>query len=870
MNDNKKSPKNKIRITQPLMGESFRYNKESTILDMIEQQAKSSTNRTAIKYQDDFITYQELLTRINQLANYLLEQGATQGNRIAVYLDPSIELIVGILAILKIGCAFVPLDTGYPHERLNFILKDSSAHLLITTSTLITRLAVQEVNCVALDLITKLPEISSIFPAVSSNEIAYVIYTSGSTGMPKGVCIHHQAVNNHMTWMQDRFYFNKTDIILLRTPISFDPSVWELLLPLYIGGTLVIAPAGTHLDPMALIQLIDEHHVTTIQFVPPIMHEFLKQKRAHQCHSLRRVFSGGESIRRETKLLYFAKFTCPLYNLYGPTETTIDITSYEVSPTTLNANFIGDPIYNNNLYVLDEALQFTDIDEPGELYIVGESVAKGYINRAAETTEKFIDNPFDRFYGEKLYKTGDIVKITESGVLEYIGRSNDQIKINGVRIEPTEIATHILQDSDIYDCKIVKKIDANGRAFLACYLTPTPGKTIRVDEIKERLHNFFPRYMLPKTYTVLERFPLKENGKIDSDALPEPKIVGCIYGNLKNKFDKPEEEKLYQIWQQILKVDTFDLSSTFFELGGDSILALELIAQIKNEFKVSFPIKDIFAYETVPEQIKVIEQLPQNDEKVGGPSFSIDNIFEYSMIPFRKRGHKAPLFLIHPIGGTVFWYSTLATLLDKSRPVYGIQDPALDFREDMFSSIREMAECYYAMIKKIQPHGPYIIGGASFGGTVAVEIAGLIENEGEEVLGIPILDGWAIYPDTLRDINYFESSMHRQYDYSMNQFLKQGLTDQQFLLGIQKNRLDLLWKFALRKINYTILLFKAAQTLPIFTEIEDPDNHWQKYSERTVARFIVPGDHETMFQFPNVKKLAFLLNQQLDLIEKNN
>ena len=857
----------KIRITQPLLGEYFNYNREATILDMIEIQAASSPNYIAVKYQDTGITYQQLLSETNQLASYLLNYGALSGACIALYLEPSIDLIVSILAILKIGCAFVPLDINYPHDRLNFILKDSSVQFLITTSTLKNRLSIDLIDCITLDAERESVEVISEFPKVSSSNIAYVIYTSGSTGVPKGVCIHHQAVNNHMTWMSDYFHFSKADIILLRTPISFDPSVWEVLLPLYIGGTLVIAPMGTYIDPTALLQLIDVNHITTIQFVPSIMHEFLKEKKAHQCHSLRRIFSGGESIRRETKLLYFSKFNCPLYNLYGPTETTIEVVSYEVTPDKLNTNIIGDPIYNNNIYILNEDMTPTDINEPGELYIEGESVGKGYINRPEETAKKFIDNPFTHYYGAKLYKTGDIAKITKDGTLEYIGRSNDQVKINGVRIEPAEIVNYILQDPAVYDCLVIPQKDTKKRSFLACYLTPSIGKKIDINEIKDRLSHFFPRYMLPKTYSVLEKFPLKENGKLDVSALPVSKIAILSEKSFLKKVSNPYEEVLYEIWRNILEVDSFDLNDTFFDLGGDSILALELISKIKTAFDVNFPVKDIFSCETVSAQADMIANLNNTREEIMSKEWNLETTLKYSVIKFRETGHKTPLFLIHPIGGTVFWYSNLASLLDKSRPFYGIQDPALDYRKNIFSSIYEMAECYYSMIKKVQPHGPYIVGGASFGGTVAIEIAALIEKNNEKVLCVPILDGWAIYPDTLRDVNYFKLSMDRQYEYSKDQFLKQGLTDQEFLLGIQRSRLDFLWKFSLKSITCKIEVFKATETLPIFLEIEDDTNHWKKYFPQTVNCCIVPGNHETMFQFPNVKKLAFFLNKILDSAE---
>jgi thioesterase domain-containing protein/acyl carrier protein len=502
--------------------------------------------------------------------------------------------------------------------------------------------------------------------------------------------------------------------------------------------------------------------------------------------------------------------------------------------------------------------------EEGELYIGGDSLSNGYLHKKIPNEKKFIVNQIDSDTKSKLYKTGDIVKWLESGDLLYVGRNNDQIKINGVRIEPNELVSHILKNPQVSNCIVTKKHDSSNHSFLACYIVPKKSNELDINNIKNALKDFFPRYMLPKTYTILKSIPLTINGKIDILALPEPLIEPRTQGSLEKNISN-EERKLLTIWKNLMKYDNIHIEDNFFEIGGNSILAFQLLVNIKSTFRLSIHIKDIFLYPSIREQAALIHRLKKKKVKV--KDINLNHSFQNSVIPLQRKGGGTPLFLIHPIGGTVFWYSTLAQLLGNSRPIYAIQDPAIECGKNIFSSIEEMADAYIALIQKIQPLGPYLIGGASFGATVAVEIANRLKKLNQETVFVTILDGWAVYPNTLLNDAYFKVSMERQHAVLKMEFEKYNLPDPRDLFSIQWHRLSLLWKYQLTEISCPIILFKAEEILPAFQEVDALLNHWEIYTKQPICSFVVPGNHETMFQMPQVRKLADALKKCLRKIK---
>ncbi|HEY2566945.1 MAG TPA: amino acid adenylation domain-containing protein [Candidatus Aquirickettsiella sp.] len=844
-------------------GEIFSYKKNASVNELIEFHAESTPDAVAIRFNDFSINYAQLNRKINQLAHFLIKQGLNAEEKVAVYFMPSLEMIISILAILKLGCCYIPLDIHYPIDRLTFILNDCSVAYLLTQAALASTFTKKNIKTIVIDENTEVinPQEDLFVSTNTTNALAYIIYTSGSTGVPNGVKIHWQAINNHMAWMKEEFQFTNKDKILLKTPLSFDPSVWELLLPFYVGCELIIALFGANIDPSLLITTLQKQKVTTLQVVPSLLKELLKSKQLRNCNSLRHLFCGGESLTTEIKKLFFQELTCPLHNLYGPTEATIDITSHTVANTAygITKNIIGKPIYNTSLYIVNKNKELAGIGEEGELYIGSDSLSSGYHNRDSLTQERFIKNPYEPQKYPKIYKTGDIVRWLDNGELEYLGRNNEQLKINGVRIEPNELMSVILKQPSVSEGIIVKKTDARGYDSLACYLVPKADCELNIAQVKASLQSQFPSYMLPKAFVLLKKIPLTLNGKVDNTALPDPNFN--IDFNIINIATSIKEEKqLIIIWQTILGISIISLEDNFFDIGGTSFLAVNLLINIEEEMGVKLSIRDIFTYPTLKEQANFIQSL-RNQTFIKPKSFSIPS----PIITLQTQGNQSPLFLIHPIGGTIFWYSWLAKLLKKVRPIYGIQDPSIELEKPIFESIEEMASFYLNHIKKIQPNGNYLIGGASFGTTVAIEIARMLHQTGDKVTSIISLDGWGIYPSTLHDDTYFRRSMERQHQELRAKFNKQGVPQPEKLFNIQWQRLNLLWKYQIKKIVTPMALFKSREILPIFNEVDAPMNHWEKFSDpEKISCYLAPGNHETMFQKPYVEILATLMDEYFE------
>jgi amino acid adenylation domain-containing protein len=857
-----KNKKNNSYLIQFGCGREFTYKQNTSVNQFVEIYAKTTPDAVAVRFNNQFLSYIQLNRKVNQLANYLTKKGLSKGQKIAIHFMPSLEMIVSILAILKTGNCYIPLDMSYPTDRLNFMLSDCSVTYLLTQSELVENFKNTPINRIVFDKNTEEINVQeNHFVSMNNpNDLVYIIYTSGSTGMPNGVKIHHGAINNHMLWMKDKFQFTSKDKILLKTPLSFDPSVWEIFLPFYVGCELVIAPFGANIDPNLLVTTLIQNKITTLQVVPSFLKELLKLEQFSSCHSLRHVFCGGESLPTVTKKLFFKHLHCPLHNLYGPTEATIDITSYTVTNTKfdLETNIIGTPIYNTSLYVINTNNELANINEEGELYIASNSLSSGYHNRKQLTQERFIDNPFEPKKYSKMYKTGDVVRWLEHGNLEYLGRNNEQLKINGVRIEPSELISSILKQPSVSEAIIIKKTDTQGYDFLVCYLVPTENTKLEFLQIKSALQAAFPHYMLPKSYIKIKKIPLTLNGKVDKAALPEPN-VNINFNVINIDTSTKEEKQLLILWQTILRTTLVNLEDNFFDMGGSSLLALKLLVRIKEQFGIELAIKDIFTHQSLKQQANLIQSLCKKNTK--------SRISSSPLITLQSQGNQQPLFLIHPIGGTVFWYYSLAKLLKKNRPIHAIQDPSIELGKPIFESIEEIASFYLEQIKKIQPTGKYFIGGASFGTTIAVEIAYILHKSGEEVTAIINLDGWGVYPTTLNDTQYFKKSMGRQHAMLKTELKKQQLTQPEKLLNIQWQRLGLLWKYQVKRITCPMALFKSSEILPIFQEIDDPLNHWKNFSDNKISSYLVPGNHETMFQKPHVETLATLMDAYFDTMD---
>ncbi len=822
----------------------------------------------AIIYEDKIVTYDSLNKKSNQIAHFLKNRGLPTESIIGICLERDLNIAAVILGVMKAGFAYLPLEPNYPIERLSYMIKDSkAAGLILNQSILKNKFSDFQGHIFYLPELLKFSETEADDNPLTlpcPENLAYVIYTSGSTGNPKGVTISHRSLHNHMTWMQRECGFNKQDIFLQKTPLSFDASVWEFFISFYVSGKLVIAPRDAYANSEQLVDLIISNHVTVLQIVPVILKELLAIKKFKQCVSLKKVYCGGEALTPELIRDFFKKMTIELHNLYGPTEVTIHATTWQCSSEDgkLNSSLIGKPIMNVKVYVLDQHMQLLPIGVMGELFIGGEGIATGYLHQSELTQQKFIDNPFDKKNGTKLYRTGDIAKWRQDGRLEYWGRCDDQVKIRGCRIELTEVEHHIAKFPSVEQCMVTVHDSGPGNQFLVAYLTTNKNLAINPQELRNFLRQSLPSYMIPNYFYLLDHFAKTPNGKIDRKNFSN--LTSKLLTNDEN-YTAPSnhiEELLVDIWESILKTKSISVHDNFFDLGGNSLDALRISTHIYVALKIKVSLGKLFEFPTIHELAKIIE----NDLRKTRKNSETRNKLKISSLIHLNKGYfRAPLFLIHPIGGSVFWYKYLARYIDHKRSLYAIQDPSIEANEFLFETLEEMAAFYVEIIQKIQSSGPYLLGGASFGATVAIEIAKQLQTRGEIVEFVGLLDGWAFYHALENDKSNFDQVMREQNQRIFTNFIQNDITYADFLLNLQWQREKMLSCYQIPKLDMKLTLLKAMELWDIFKQ--ESLNGWQNFTTKPVDCHLVPGNHETMFYEPNVQILASKLNQILSLLK---
>ncbi|MEZ4729299.1 MAG: amino acid adenylation domain-containing protein [Caldilineaceae bacterium] len=552
------------------------------------------------------LSYSELNARANQLAHHLQSLGVGPEVLVGICVERSIEMVIGLLGILKAGGAYVPLDPTYPPERLAYMLTNAQAPLLLTQASLLARLPAQQARAFCLDseweTIAHLP-IHAPVTDVTAENLAYVIYTSGSTGQPKGAMNIHRAVCNRLLWMQDEYQLTPNDKILQKTPFSFDVSVWEFFWPLLAGATLVMAKPEGHKDSAYLVEVIRQHGITTLHFVPSMLQMFVEEPGVEACHSLKRVICSGEALPFALQERFFARLPVELHNLYGPTEAAVDVTYWQCRPhSTMSIVPIGRPVANTQMYILDRYQQPTPIGVAGELHIGGIQVGRGYWQRQALTAEKFIDNPFG---SGKLYKTGDLARYLPDGAIEYLGRMDHQVKIRGFRIELGEIETVLLQHPAVSEAVVVAREDQPGEKRLVAYVVLKPERSDQSSALRDYLQTKLPDYMTPAAFVVLDAFPLTPNGKTDRKALPAPDWQKRDNATVRPP-RTPTEATLVEIWRTVLRLEEVSIDDNFFTIGGDSILSIQVAAQARQAGLALTP-HQIFQYQTIYQLATVVE-----------------------------------------------------------------------------------------------------------------------------------------------------------------------------------------------------------------------------------------------------------------------
>ena len=586
--------------------------------ELFEERVELTPSALAIEFEDQQLSYAELNARANQLAHHLRRLGVGADTLIGVLMERSIEMAVGLIAILKAGGAYVPFDPEYPAERLRFMIDDSRAPVLLTQSKFVATLPEHAAQVVCLD--TDWPSIAqeqttNLSTKITSANLAYVIYTSGSTGQPKGAMVHHGGVVNCLRWMQQTYRLDETDKFVLKTSLNFDPSVWELFWPLWVGASVYIARPGGQLDNAYLIEQITKRNCTSIYFVPSMLRVFLEEAGVEECRSLKRVICGGEALALETIDRFYDLLRAELHHSYGPTETSIAATEWTCEPRTHRRIVpMGFPLANTQTYALDQNLALVPIGVLGELYIGGLGVGRGYLQRAELTAERFIPDPFSTLPGARLYRTGDLVRYLPDGSLEFAGRVDHQVKIRGFRIELGEIETQVSNHPTVKETVVVAREDKPGEKRLVAYLVPIPGQSLLVNELREFVKARLPEYMVPAAFVILKALPLMHNGKVDRNQLPEPEQSGPDKEQL---FVAPRttiEEMLAVVWTELLGVEQVDVHHNFFDLGGHSLLGTQLVSRVRKIFQVELPLRTLFEAPTIAGMAEAVEALLKNEQ----------------------------------------------------------------------------------------------------------------------------------------------------------------------------------------------------------------------------------------------------------------
>lgn len=589
---------------------SYAETGNSTILDLIDKQAQKAPDEIAVEFENVSLTYQELREKSNQLANHLLNRGIKKGDLIGICLERSLEMIIGILGILKAGAAYVPIDPEYPEERINYVLEEINAQTIISTQKSSAGLSHKNTDkYLNIDDWSLIGQESVICPKIEiqSSDIMYVIYTSGSTGKPKGVMNQYDGLLNRLLWAQDSYALDRTDVVLQKTTFCFDVSVWELFLPLITGAKLLFAKPEGHKDNVYLKNIIEEKKVTILHFVPSMLSVFLPELSPNDCATIKTIVCSGEALQmshiNEFKNI-FGNRNVRLQNLYGPTEAAIDVTFWDV-PLTVEKVLIGKPVSNTQIYILDQDNNCKPIGVSGELCIGGIQVSRGYLNKEELTKEKFVNNPFRE--GELMYRTGDLAKWTPDGNVEYIGRIDNQVKIRGYRIELGEIETVIQEFDQIQMTAVLVKPGYNGHLQLVAFVVAK--EKIVIEKLKDFLKDRLPAYMIPNSIIECESFPVTSTGKLDRKNLLN------LFETEKVAYEAPQtdnEKKIAQIWGELLNVNEVGVNDDFFLIGGDSILLIRMLTQLKKHFKKEIDLQKVYECSVLKDLVKLIESQDQD------------------------------------------------------------------------------------------------------------------------------------------------------------------------------------------------------------------------------------------------------------------
>lgn len=864
--------------------------KEACIQELFEAQVEQTPGACALRWEAQSLTYRELNEQANQLAHYLQKQGVRPDDLIGLAVERSAALIVGLLGILKAGGAYLPLDPDYPPERLAFMLRDAQPRFILTQEALRSRFSAQSVRLVCLDTawgsIASQPETNPPNRATPRN-LAYCIYTSGSTGKPKGVLIEHRGVCDLAHAQAQLFQLPPSSRVLQFASLNFDASLWEMLMALLSGATLCLGTREQLLPGNAFTRYLQEQAITVATLTPSVLAVLPPE----ELPALQTVISAGEACSAEVASRWAAGGR-QFYNAYGPTEITICAT---VGRHTEDAQkpHLGRPIARTEVYVLDRQGNPVPVGIPGELYIGGNGLARGYLNRPELTAERFIPHSWSPIPGARLYRTGDLVRFRPNGVLEFLGRCDEQVKLRGFRIEPGEIEAVLNQHPQVRESVVIVVEGSSGdKSLVACFIPEQfPGPASQ--ELRRYAKNSLPEYMVPNLFSPVEAFPITPHGKIDRQALRQRQMGRTQAPSVFIGARDAVELQLAAFFEEALHVHPISVTDDFFTLGGHSLLALRLMAQIQHRFGVDLPLSTLFQSATIEDLAQTIRQNP------GGGLHA-------SLVGIQPFGTKRPFYCLHPVGGNVLGYMPLARHLGRDQPFYAFQSPGLAGEQEPYRRIEDMAEHYIGELRRFQPQGPYLLGGSSFGGLVAFEMAVRLYLVGEEIAMLAIFDTpaprqrtngpseddatWlAAYAQRMVQRFAREDTGQRLPVLLSEEALRQRSPEQQreYILevaravnvvppdaGIEHIRRTLtIWKINAEagrnylpqgKYPLRMTLFRASGDMDE-GDLIDPRLGWDTYLSEPIEIHTVPGTHEMMIYEPHVVELARQLKDCLEI-----
>jgi amino acid adenylation domain-containing protein len=858
------------------------YPRDLCIHQLFEQQAARTPEAVAVVFGGYEVTYQQLDQRSNQLAHHLRKLGVKTNSLVAICVERSIEMMVGILGILKAGAGYVPLDPGYPQQRLAFMLIDSRATLILTQRKLRDGLP-QNYQTLCLDTDWQRiaeEEKPAPTPSMNSCNLAYVIYTSGSTGKPKGVEITHASVVNLLCSMRKRPGFEANDILLAATTLSFDMSVVELFLPLTVGAKLVIAGGETATDGRSLLELLYSSRATVFQATPITFRILLEAGWASGVSRVK-VWCGGEALPRALADEIMVRAD-ELWNCYGPTEITVYASISKVSsdgPVT-----IGRPIDNTQLYILDANGGPCPIGRPGELHVGGAGLARGYFGRPELTTEKFVADPFSKEHGSRLYKTGDLSRFLPNGEVEYLGRMDHQVKIHGFRIELGEIESALRQNPKVAHCVVTARETSTGDKQLVAYVMATAQDAVPgVGELRDFLKRSLPEYMIPQSFVTLEKLPLTSNGKIDRKALPAPEPERASSEPFYIAPRTPTEDVLAAIWCEVLGVKEIGVRDEFFTLGGHSLQVTQLLAKIERLFNQRVSVPAFFQNPTIEGLSEALrEPKPGSNGR--------------QLTPLRVGSAPGTLFFLDAEIGLCRLAKLLTvgpSAVATAIPLHSSELQALE-RAGKLPSLESIAAAHVALIRTYHGSGPCLLVGYSFGGVLAYEVAQQLHRDGVFVEMVMLLDSWASTPFWWQKLKVLSLDLERKQNprpsqlRSMMRTIPERVTR---LASLSKShgpssrssgRASLLFGEMAPTVPIKLLRrirdayeFKRLDTRAVLFRCQDDiySTHtlkgqmgWEGLFTRGLEIIETPGNHAALLQEPNLQELATRIDSLLNIL----